>query len=149
MKKGSLSIFAVLGLLLVAVGSVSAQRNAQSDVADKKGKFATVSKTDKLYTDSIDAHDLAKAKALEGQKGSFKGTVSKVFVPNTGGVLILNFDNDYKTAVTAALRKSDFSAFPDMNQLLGKEIVVSGKFEDFRGATEILLTDKKQISIVQ
>ena len=36
-----------------------------------------------------------------------------------------------------------------MNQLLGKEIVVSGKFEDFKGASEILLTDRKQIVIVQ
>jgi len=75
--------------------------------------------------------------------------VAKVFVPNSGGVLILNFDNNYKIALTAALRKNDFSSFPDMTQLLGKEIVVLGKFEDFKGAIEILLTDKKQIVIVQ
>ena len=149
MKRGWSILIVAAVFLLIGCGSAFSQRNAQSDVADKKAKFATVAKTDKLYTDSIDAHDLAKAKALEGQKGSFKGTVTKVFVPNSGGVLILNFDNDYKTAVTAALRKSDFSSFPDMSQLLGKEIVVSGKFEDFRGATEILLTDKKQITLVQ
>jgi hypothetical protein len=136
-------------VILTLVGSASAQRNVQSDVADKKATFASVAKTDKSYTDAIDAHDLAKAKSLEGKKGAFKGTVAKIFVPNTGGVLILNFDNNYKIALTAALRKDDFSSFPDMNQLLGKEILVSGKFEDFKGATEILLTDKKQIAIVQ
>ena len=143
----------MLGLLalslFVLVNSALAQANAQSSVADKKATFATVAKTNKAYTDAIDAHDLSKAKALEGKTGAFKGTVAKVFVSNTGTVLILNFDNDYKTAITAALRKGDFSSFPDMNALLGKEVLVSGKFEDFRGATEILLTDKKQIAIVQ
>ena len=148
MKKRYFGVLAAVVLLYAALG-VSAQRNAQSDSADKKARFETVAKTDKLYTDSIDAHDLAKAKAMEGKQGSFRGTVAKVFVPNTGSVLILNFDNDYKTAVTAALRKNDFSSFPDMSQLVGQEIVVSGKFQDYRGATEILLTDKKQISIVQ
>ncbi|HTH50995.1 MAG TPA: hypothetical protein VL501_03625 [Pyrinomonadaceae bacterium] len=135
--------------LLVLVFTASAQSNPQSGAADKKATFASVAKTDKLYTDSIDAHDLDKAKHLEGQKGSFRGIVTKVFVPNSGSVLILNFDNNYKTALTAAVKKSDFSSFPDMSQLVGKEVVISGKFEDFHGATEILLTDKKQVSIVQ
>jgi len=143
----------LVGVVAIAfflmVGSTFAQRNAQAEVADKKAAFATVAKTDKVYTDAIDAHDLDKAKALEGKKGAFKGTVAKVFVSNTGAVLILNFDNNYKTALTAALRKDDFSSFPDMDQLHGKEILVSGKFENFKGATEILLTDKKQIAIVQ
>ncbi|HEY2867591.1 MAG TPA: hypothetical protein VGJ02_10910 [Pyrinomonadaceae bacterium] len=147
-RRNSLAFAAAIVTLLIA-GTVSAQRNAQSDVADKKATFATVAKTDKAYTDAIDAHDLDKAKSLEGKKGAFKGTVAKVFAPNSGGVLILNFDNNYKIALTAALRKADFSSFPDMNQLLGKEILISGKFEDFKGAAEIVLTDKKQISIVQ
>lgn len=150
MYKRHFIVFAgAVALTLTFIASASAQRNAQSDVADKKATFATVAKTEKVYTNAIDAHDLAKAKSLEGKTGAFRGTVAKIFVSGAGTVLILNFDNDYKTALTAALRKSDFSSFPDMNQLQGKEIVVSGKFEDFRGATEILLTDKKQISIVQ
>jgi hypothetical protein len=149
MKKRSYLSLAIATLALLMVSSASAQRNAQSDVADKKATFGTIAKTDKAYSDAIDAHDLVKARSLEGKKGGFKGTVAKIFVPNTGGVLILNFDNNYKIALTAALRKDDFSSFPDMNQLLGKEILVSGKFEDFKGATEILLTDKKQISIIQ
>src|SRR4051794_37591027 len=87
----------VIGITLIFIASASAQRNAQSDVADKKATFATVSKTDKTYTNAIDAHDLAKAKSLEGTTGAFRGTVAKVFVSNAGTVLILNFDSDYKT----------------------------------------------------
>jgi hypothetical protein len=107
-RRRFIAFASVIALTAVCIASASAQRNVQSDVADKKATFATVAKTDKVYADAIDAHDLAKAKGLEGKSGAFKGTVAKVFVSNTGSVLILNFDNDYRTAVTAALRKGRF-----------------------------------------
>lgn len=122
---------------------------SQKSVASKSAKFETVAKTDKAYTSAIDAHDKAAAGKLVGKDGSFKGTVAKLFSPRGGSVLILNFDNDYKTALTAVLKKGDFSKFPDMSQIDGKEIVVSGKFSEFKGNTEIVLTDPKQIVIVK
>ena len=64
--------FAAIIVAAFMATTATAQRNAQSDAADKKATFTTVAKTDKLYTDSIDAHELDKAKDLEGKKGSFK-----------------------------------------------------------------------------
>jgi micrococcal nuclease len=75
--------------------------------------------------------------------------VTKAFTPRSGGIVILNFDDDYKSAMTAVLKKSDFSKFPDVSQLVGKEVVVSGKFMDFKGSPEIELSDPKQVAVVK
>ena len=108
-----------------------AQKPLQGAVASKTAKFATVSKTDPLYTNALDAHDLAGAKKLVGQSGSFKGIVSKLFEERDGDLVVLDFDPNYRTALTAVLKNSDFPKFPDIHLLDGKEIVVSGKFVDF------------------
>ncbi len=121
----------------------------QKSAASKTAKFEIISKTDPLYTSAIDAHDLSAANDKIGKEAAFRGTVSKVFESNKGGLLILNFDPDYKTALTAVLRRADFSKFPEMNLLLGKEIVVRGKFIDYQGRAEIVLTDAAQILIVE
>ena len=63
--------------------------------------------------------------------------------------VILNFDDDYKSAMTAVLKKSDFSKFPDVSDLVGKEVVISGKFMDFKGSPEIELSDPKQVALVK
>lgn len=148
----SRTMIAVAALMMVAllgVGEAEAQDSPQKAAASKTAKFESVAKTDALYTGAIEAHDKAAAGKLVGKDGAFRGTVVKVYTNRTGSVLILNFDRDYKTALTAALKKSEFSKFPDMSQLDGKEIVVSGKFIDFNGNTEIVLSDPKQIAVVK
>src|SRR5262249_37847907 len=105
--------------------------------------------TDEIYTGALDAHDLAGAYKKVGQTGAFKGTVSKIFEERDGDLMILDFDLDYKTALTAVLKSQDFQRFPDMKPLDGKEIVVSGSFVDYHGKAEIILTDPDQIKIVR
>jgi len=126
-----------------------AQKPLQGAVASKTAKFATVSKTDPFYTNALDAHDLAGAKKLIGQTGSFKGTVSKLFEERDGDMVVLDFDPNYRTALTAVLKNPDFPKFPDIHLLDGKEIVVSGKFVDFHGAAQIVLIDPDQVKIVK
>jgi len=122
---------------------------SQKSVASKTAKFESVAKTDALYKNALDAHDKAAAEKLIAKDGAFKGKVAKLFTPRGGSVLILNFDSDYKTALTAVLKKGDFSGFPDMSQLEGKEIVVSGKFTEYKDSPQIVISDPKQIAIVK
>lgn len=122
---------------------------SQKSVASKTAKFETVAKTDALYTGAIDAHDKAAAVRMNGKDGAFKGKVAKLYTPRGGNLLILNFDDDYKSALTAVLKKENFSKFPDLSQLDGKEIVVSGKFTEFKGSPQIEISDPKQIVIVK
>ena len=121
---------------------------AQEPAVSNTTKFGTVSKTDAAYTAALDAHNKDDAANMVGRSGSFRGTVSKVFMPGKGSIVILNFDEDYKTALTAVIKKADISKFPDLEKLVGHEIVVSGKFIDYKGNAEIELTDPKQILLV-
>jgi DNA/RNA endonuclease YhcR with UshA esterase domain len=124
-------------------------KESQKSVASKSVKFGTVAKSDKLYMSAIDVHDKNGAAKMLGQDGAFRGKVEQIYTPRTGSILILNFDENHKNALTAVLKQSDFSGFPDMSQLEGKQIVVSGKFSDFKGEPQIVLTEPKQISIVK
>jgi hypothetical protein len=144
---------AVTPILAGQVGDAQKARDAQKalqhSVASKTAKFASVSKTDEIYAGALDAHDLAGAYKKVGQSGAFKGTVSKIFEERDGDLMILDFDPDYRTALTAVLKNPEFPHFPDMKALEGKEIVVSGSFVDYRGKAEIVLTDPDQIKIVR
>jgi len=139
---------AIIALAIFAVSAAAAQ-DSQSSAASKSAKFQNVAKTDALYTGALDAHDKSGAEKLIGKSGAFKGTVTKAFTPRSGGIVILNFDDDYKSAMTAVLKKSDFSKFPDVSDLVGKEVVISGKFMDFKGSPEIELSDPKQVALVK
>src|SRR5438067_2242132 len=109
-------VFVAAGLLVIAL------------VAAASGRAQDSPQKDAAYAAAIDAHDLDGAKALAGKKGAFKGTVTQVFTPRSGAVAILNFDRQYKTALTAVVNKADWARFPDLTELVGKEVVISGKF---------------------
>ena len=125
-----------------------ADRKSQSEVASK-AVFSTTPPTNPEVKKALDAKDLPGAIKLIGKEGAFKGTVAKVYAPKSNSIVILNFDADYKKAITAVLRNKDFSRFPNLESLNGKRILVKGKFEDFRGAPEIVLTDAGQIKIIK
>src|SRR6266571_2001198 len=107
------------------------QKPLQSAVASKTAKFATIEKDDVVYKNALDAHDLAGAKNMTGKDGAFKGTVANIYEERDGDMLILNFDLQYRNALSAVLRNADFPKFPDMKALKDKEVVVTGKFVDY------------------
>ena len=145
------TIFMVI-LIAYSISSAQdrdAQKKLQREVASKTAAFGTVSKSDDLYQTARDAHDLASAQKQLGQNGAFKGTVTKLFEERDGDLAILDFDTNYRTAMTAVLRNADFPKFPDMRTLEGKEIVVSGTFTAYQGRPQIELTDPGQLKLVK
>lgn len=141
--------FAIAGIVIAILAYAAAAQDTQSQLASKTAKFETIAKTDTAVKSALDAHDLKPAATLVGKPGSFTGTVTKIFTPRSGSIVILNFDKDYKTALTAVVKRADWSKFPDLAKLEGKKILVSGKFVDFHGATEIDLMSPDQIKIVE
>ena len=121
----------------------------QADLASKTEKFGTLSKTDDLYKTALDAHALADALKQVDKDGAFKGTVAKIFEPRGGAMAIVNFDENYKTALTALLKKDEFDKFPALTNLLTKEVVVTGKFIEYQGRAEIILTNASQVKVVE
>jgi thiol-disulfide isomerase/thioredoxin len=111
--------------------------------------FGGVSKIAPQYQAALDAHDLTGALKLVGQTGAFKGTVDRIYEPESGSVLVLNFDPQYLTATTAVLKRTDFDKFPDVHTLVSNEVLVSGKFSVHKGRPEIQLTEPDQIKLVK
>jgi hypothetical protein len=140
---------AAMCLAAFAIAAFAQEGKSQADLASKSSKFDTVASADASVKSAMDAHELKKAAAMVGKTGSFMGTVTKVFTPNSGSVVILNFDKNYKDALTAVVKRSEFGKFPDLNKLDGKHLLITGKFVDFHGATEIDLTDPSQVKIIE
>ena len=119
----------------------------QSSVAAKTA-FGTTSATDKSVTAALDAKALAAAAKLVGKAGAFQGTVVSVYSPKNHGFLALDFAAHYRDALTADVAPADYAKFPDLMQLAGKHILVSGKFVAHNGQTQLAVTSPDQIKIV-
>lgn len=120
---------------------------AQASVA-AKGTFGTVAATDKSVTAALDAKALADAKKLVGKAGSFQGTVTSVYSPRNHGFLALDFAAHYRDALTADVAPADYAKFPDLSQLVGKHILVSGKFAAHDDTVQLAVTSPDGIKIV-
>ena len=112
-----------------------------------KGAFLVVKTA--AVKGAIAATDLAAARKLNGKTATFVGVVDKVYAPKSNGVVLLNFAKDYKTALVGAVQAKDFAAFPNLAQLKGKKVTVSGKVVIFKGAPEVMLEKAGAIKIVK
>jgi len=124
-------------------------KKSQSELASKSATFGKVSKTNETYKGALDAHALDLALKQVDKEGSFQGNVTAIFEPRSGGLAIMNFDKNYRTALTALLKGGDFDKFPDLKTLVGKDVLVTGKFISYQGRAEIVLTNTAQIKLVE
>jgi hypothetical protein len=129
-----------------AAHSMQAQHVSQSSLAAKR-PFAAIPASSPAVRAALAPKDLAGARKLEGKSGAFAGVVSKVYA--TGGIVILDFDPDYKSALTAVVKAPAFAQFPDLKTLDGKRVLVRGQFIDFHGKPEIDMTRAEQIAVVK
>jgi hypothetical protein len=143
------TVFFAVFSAICAAQDRDVQKKLQREVASKTVTFGIIAKTDAPYQKARDAHDLDGAHQALGQMGAFRGTVTQLFEERDGDLVILDFDKNYRTALTAIVRNADFPKFPDLKALEGKEIVVSGKFTDYQGRAQMELTDPGQIKIVK
>lgn len=125
------------------------ENKPQVAVATKNITFETISETDKRIKSAIKADNLAMARKHIGKEATFLGTVAKVFTPKSNSVVVLNFAENYRTAVTAAILSKDFPAFPDLSALKGKRILITGKVVDYRGQPEMEVTKPELIKLVK
>jgi hypothetical protein len=146
-----LTLVSLVGLVLAAPRLAAQDEKplkAQSEVASRE-PLGKVSARDKSVTAALKASDLEGAAKLEGKESAFQGTVVKVYTPDHHKAVVLNFAKDYKTALTAAVRPDAYAKFPDLRTLDGKRVLVTGKIVRYREALEILLTDPKQLKVIE
>ena len=121
---------------------------AQASVAAKTA-FGTVPAASPAVKKALEAHALAAAQALIGKPGAFQGTVSKVYVPRNNGRVVLDFDPDYHSALTAVVNPEAYAKFPTLVGLAGKRVLIQGKFSAYHNAPQIELTGPAQVKVIE
>jgi hypothetical protein len=140
------ALVAVCWMAPPAVHAQDAGSRSQAEVASKSVKFSPVNRAAREYKEANAATDLQGSKKLLGKPATFKGTVIEVLASD---VVLLSFAEDSKSAVTVVVRQENFTRFPRLEELKGKEVVFTGKAVEAEGRTEVTLTRPGQLKIVQ
>ncbi len=83
-----------------------------------------------------------------GQRVTVTGAVVRSY--NSGKVVFLNFDEDWRGKFSVVIFASDFDKFPQPPEelYLHKDILVTGKIKEYKGAPEMIVESPEQIEIV-
>jgi len=126
-----------------------AAKPAQSAVAVKDKKFASIKADADVVKKAIHATDLLAFKDKTGKEITITGKVYTVFAPKSHSIVLLNFASNYKDAITVAVKAKDFSNFPDLRKLKDKQVVVTGKCIDYKGQPELEISQLKQLQVIE
>ncbi|MGO8673815.1 MAG: hypothetical protein ACLQVD_20950 [Capsulimonadaceae bacterium] len=125
----------------------AAKSNPRQSTVAAKASFTVIEATDPLLKSAIPASHKAAAATLIGKTGAFVGTVANVY--RSHDVVILDFDKNYRSALTAVVKSQSISKLPALAPLLNVRVLVSGQFVSYRGNPEIDIDNPGQIKIVQ
>ena len=120
----------------------------QQRMASRSAQFGVTARTAPAYKQAMDAHSLMLARKNIGKQSSFHGTVANVTQDAQGQTLTVEFDPQYRLAVTAVLTFRAYSRFPNMQTLRGREVVVSGPLLQYGDKIAVMLTRPSQIQVV-
>ena len=89
------------------------------------------------------------AAAYQGQTATVEGQVVDTY--NSGKVVLLNFDKDFRTTFKVAIFADAWSLFPAPPEeyYRNKTVRVTGQIEMYQNAPEIVVDRPEQIEIVE
>ena len=73
-----------------------APKQSQSEVASKTATFGKISMTEEHINPRSTLIAGSRAQTVD-KEGAFKGTVTAIFEPRSGGLAIMNFDKNYRS----------------------------------------------------
>ncbi|MEM9701806.1 MAG: hypothetical protein AAF907_05125, partial [Planctomycetota bacterium] len=135
-------------LLAVSAADYSAENTAtgvQTPIDQQVGgRFTakTISAADARRLNPLGTGDLRTLARYVGEVKTVRGTCTAAFGPRGGSVLVLNFDRNYRNAMTAPIFAADFSKWPGGEKAIerayvGKTLVIQGLVTEYRGAPQI------------
>ena len=86
-------------------------------MAGKTVRIDIIAASDPKVKAAVVATDQAGATKAAGKAGAFFGTVANIYASKGNRVTKLNFDLDYKKAMTAVVFASSYSKLPDLKIL--------------------------------
>jgi len=126
---------------------VTPAKELQMSLASKV-PFETVASNNQQVKDALGATDLDRSKSLLNQKGAFIGKVVDVLSTVGNSRVVIEFALARQTALRAVVKTANFSKFPNLGDLVGKKVLVSGVFTPHKERAEIELTEPNQLRIV-
>jgi endonuclease/exonuclease/phosphatase family metal-dependent hydrolase len=102
----------------------------------------------------VHANDTAKLRTLVGKKTTVSGTVSSVARVGMGSIALINFEGSQKGDFVGLVKGEDIREIGlknggSLNQLKGRAIEVTGTVIDYKGTSEIAITDSSQIRVTR
>jgi aspartyl/asparaginyl-tRNA synthetase len=84
-----------------------------------------------------------------GQTATVEGTVVSTY--NSGKVVFLNFDEDYKSTFKVVIFPDDWPKFPEPPEklFLDQKVRVKGLVKEYQGAPEIIVEEPEQIEVIE
>ena len=114
--------------------------------AKPSASFSTVSAGSPAVKSALKPSDSAKAMAMVGKMGGVTGTVTKVYTSRAA--TFIDFDKEFKSDIAIYLSGANASKFGDLQSIVGKRVLITGRFATFKEKPEIVLSDPKQIKFV-
>ncbi len=148
------TVLTVMGTInaVAAPHKSSAHPNAQAPHGrlgfSKRSHFTEVLTTPKGCLSSTDVRGALK---LIGKHGAFSGVVASIFIPRNGtGYFYIDFNKQWKLALSAAVDTNLAASFPDLRTLLHRKVVIVGVFSRY-GADhpQIILKSLNQIHLLK
>jgi DNA/RNA endonuclease YhcR with UshA esterase domain len=78
-----------------------------------------------------------------------QGTVIDVYSPSNHGIVIVDFDKDYHSTITAVALPQSYAKLPDLSALTGKLVLITGRVSDYHSRPQIVLSRADQIELVK
>lgn len=155
LRGASATLFAVFLFLLWSVFQLRSQQpsSPQWNVS-QGGQLARISSNEASQSKPIDAVNLGSAKSRINQDGAITGTVDRVFGGRENKVTIISFAANQRDAVAAVVKQENYTLFPVLQELQGRKLLITGKFELYRArgdrtAPQIELTLPSQIKVIE
>jgi DNA/RNA endonuclease YhcR with UshA esterase domain len=104
---------------------------------------------EKTKTPIISATDSKALKAHMGKKVSVEGDVVSVGRGPKDGMRFVNFGKSETTGFTAALVPAVYPKFPEMNDMVGKRVRVTGDLETYKKKSVIKVTRPTQVKVMK
>ncbi|HVV02045.1 MAG TPA: hypothetical protein VHH88_11830 [Verrucomicrobiae bacterium] len=110
--------------------------------------FGTVRAAETDATNSIPTITADQAKDHEDMKVTVSGTIAEVNVAEK--IVRLNFEKPYpKQPFTAVVFASRTNVFPDLEQLKGKKVEVTGKITTYHNHPQIIMNSTNQLKVIE
>ena len=148
-------------LLLACAGGDYTSENAAAGVQPPPGErpaepFAppTVAAEEAAALDPLAATDLEELGRHVGEVRAVRGVCADVYIPSSGSVVVLNFAENYRDAVTVPVFADHFGKWPGGPAAIarayeGKTLSVQGLVTEYRGAAQIKAAHPGQIRVVE